>query len=330
MRFFVYVFFVALTVSGCGDVGEDSVLPTINLETKEWVNYNRYALGRANFKLDTLKAYFKLRGGMSVRYEKKSLALDLGYDYSFNQSSGARRWILNANYIDKTFMRHKIAYDLFKEMDQDNKSPDCSYVLLERNSNKQGLYVLMKRLTPEFLGVNESGFVFKEPAIFRDSLHTLKIKSQKFPKRDDSSAYNQLLKFQLFIHQSTQKEFDQKIESYINLQSFADWFLLLLYSNNGDGVLKNFYLYKTSLHDKIKVAPWDYDHSWGRDGDNEKNEVSDIAENRSILFRKLLHNKRFCELIETRWEKHRKNVFSLENFNRHIIKNKNLIETSIL
>lgn len=73
MRFFVYLFFVALTVSGCGDVGEDSVLPTINLETKEWVNYNRYALGRGNFKLDTLKAYFKLRGGMSVRYEKNRL-----------------------------------------------------------------------------------------------------------------------------------------------------------------------------------------------------------------------------------------------------------------
>ena len=50
---------------------EEKIVPTINLVTKEWVNYNHYVLGRAIFKKDTLKAYFKLRGGMSVRYEKK-------------------------------------------------------------------------------------------------------------------------------------------------------------------------------------------------------------------------------------------------------------------
>lgn len=328
-RFIILLFLLPLLLS-CDENNKEDFLPKLNLVTKEWVNHNHYVLGEAQYDLDTLKAYFKLRGGMSVRYEKKSISLDLGYNYPFNQRTGARRWILNASYIDKTFMRHKIAYDLFKEMDEKNKAPDCSYIWLLRNGNEQGLYVLMKRMTENFLEVAEDGFVFKEPAIFRDSLHELNIKSQKYPERKDSSAYQSLIDFQLFLHNSDQKAFDKAIFDYIDIQSFADWYLLLLFSNNGDGVLKNFYLYKQDRESKIRVAPWDYDHSWGRDGDNEKNMRPNIGEERSVLFKKLLLNKVFCDYLTDRWKKHRSNkVLTLENFKKHIETNHKLIKADL-
>ena len=324
----ISLFTILLSCRESKKVNED--LPSINIITKNQLNFENYRSAKLVYnddsKIDTLKAYIKFRGGTSVRYEKKSMSIKIGSDFKFNQESGTSKWILNASYIDKTLMRHKIAFDLFKEMDDGNKSPDCSYVKIFRNNNYQGIYVLMKRLNEKTLELENSGFIYKEPKIYHDSLYTLDIKKQKYPDRDDSSAYKSLQDFQRFIHFSDQQDFDREIFKRIDIQSFADWYLLLLFSNNSDGVLKNFYVYKTNKKSKLKVAPWDYDHSWGRDGDNELNMNSDIAENRSVLFKKLLRNEEFLSTVKQRWNKHRKNnVLSFENIKEHINRNKSII-----
>jgi hypothetical protein len=313
----------SILLTACRNNNRKDTLPSILLHTKEWVNFNNYVLGEAVYMGDTLKAYFKLRGGNSVRYEKTSLSMDIGFDFPFNQKTGTNRWILNANYIDKTLMRHKIAYDLFKEMDPANSASSCSYIHLYRNGNYQGIYVLMQRLTEKTLGVQEGGYVFKEPDVFRENIHPIPLKTQKYPERTDSTAVKELLDFQHFLHHADQRLFDAKIFEHIDIQSFADWYLLLLFSNNGDGVLKNFYLYKTTKNNKLRIAPWDYDHSWGRDGDNEKNSVPDIGETRSVLFQKLLKNETFLTYVTERWRKHQKNnVLTPSNFEQHIKNNR--------
>ena len=45
--------------------------------------------------------------------------------------------------------------------------------------------------------------------------------------------------------------------------------LLLYLSNGGDGITKNFYIYKMDEETPFRIALWDCDHSFGRDGDNE-------------------------------------------------------------
>jgi spore coat protein CotH len=57
------------------------------------------------------------------------------------------------------------------------------------------------------------------------------------------------------------------VGKWIELQNLIDRHLLLLFTNNGDGVMKNFLLYKTESHTPFQIALWDYDHSFGRDGD---------------------------------------------------------------
>ena len=58
----------------------------------------------------------KCRGGISSKYNKHSFSLELEKKYSLAKLPIDDDWIINANYIDKTFMRHKICYDIFKEM----------------------------------------------------------------------------------------------------------------------------------------------------------------------------------------------------------------------
>ncbi|MFT6783874.1 MAG: hypothetical protein ACJA1A_003816, partial [Saprospiraceae bacterium] len=75
-----------------------------------------------------MPAEIKYRGGHSARYEKHSFSLELVKKYQLTGLPKDDDWILNANYIDKTFMRHKISYDLFRDMNINNLSVASNYV----------------------------------------------------------------------------------------------------------------------------------------------------------------------------------------------------------
>jgi len=75
-------------------------------------------------------------------------------------------WILNASYIDKTFMRHKLSYDLFREMSENNKAPVSSYIQLFDNDEYQGIYLLMQEMTASSLEMNKGD---SEAALFKDT-----------------------------------------------------------------------------------------------------------------------------------------------------------------
>ena len=92
-----------------------------------------------------------------------------------------------------------------------------------------------------------------------------------------------------FILNSSNEVFSESVSTIFDIDNIIDWHLLLILSNNGDGILKNFYLYKIDSNTPLRIAPWDYDHSFGRDCDNELNLISrplDIE--RSNLFQQVI------------------------------------------
>jgi spore coat protein CotH len=101
------------------------------------------------------------------------------------------------------------------------------------------------------------------------------------------------------------------------MRNLVDWYLILQLSFNSDGITKNFILYKTEEKIPFRIALWDYDHSFGRDGDNEKNEMnSPMNMKKSVLFRRLLEIKAigFEEMVKKRWvELRNQGVFSTQN-----------------
>jgi hypothetical protein len=93
--------------------------------------------------------------------------------------------------------------------------------------------------------------------------------------------------------------------------------------------LKNFYLYKKNSSTPFRIAIWDFDHSFGRDGDNELNNTSpDIAFERSILLKRLFNNPHlnYRNKLKSRWEYLRKKgILSSNKFKRHIALNSKII-----
>lgn len=263
----------------------------------------------------------KFRGGMSSRYFKHSYAINLKQELSIAGLPTDKKWVLNASYIDKTFMRHKLSFDLFMKMGDYNLAPKTAYVRVYENENFEGLYVLMQRLGPTTLFIDKqdsSAFVFKEPPLFkieirqtqRDSMYA---DSHRFSISERTTAINTLKQLEHLIYNGDDAAFKARIFNLLDIENIIDWHILLLFTNNSDGQLKNFYVYRQKADSPIGIAIWDYDHSFGRDGDNEPNLLERMIDERRVkLFQRLLdlNPNSYNEKLNARWQSLRKAIFT--------------------
>lgn len=269
---------------------DKSDLPLFDIYAAEAVDFGKKKPCRIAFYNDDsllfdVSAIARNRGGVSSAFDKHSFTVKLDTFVSLCGLPADDDWILNATYIDKTFMRHKLSYDLFRQFSSSNISSKCSYVTLAIESSYNGLYILMERMDAKRLHLELSDsacFIFKDPPLFKDPADSAKSESRKnkdyfFQKYPPIDIHNfNLLLFRLrdlifYAPDSVFSDSAKGIASFIDLDNLIDWQILLMVTNNGDGMKKNFYLYRQSAKGKIKIAPWDYDHSFGRDGDNELN-----------------------------------------------------------
>lgn len=275
----------------------------------------------------------KFRGGSSSKFYKHSYSVKLSQAQLLCGMPANRSWILNASYIDKTLMRHKLCFDLFNQMGDNDIAPKCAYALLRENGKPQGLYVVMERLNKHVLKIDDSdpeALIFKEPKLFypdnkmpEKSLFDENYQEQTYPDFEHGDRSEIITSFRDFIVKSSDEEFYSKIGEWIDIQNLIDWHLLLLFTNNGDGVLKNFYLYKKDASTPFRIAIWDYDHSFGRDSDNEKNMLERLLEDRqNILLDRMLKSNDYVQQLHRRYAELRKSgIFSYENIEKMMKEN---------
>lgn len=278
------------------------------------------------------------RGGFSIGFPKHSYKLDLSGDHAIANLPEDDDWILNANYIDKTFIRHRLSYELFSDMDNNNEAPLCAYANVELNFEYNGFYLLTERLDKSSLGINgasNQAVIFKEPPIFIEEeiepQNPANYYQQVYPKIEELDQTALMEELKSFLYNSSESVFDEEVEQLFDINNVIDWHLLLLLSNNNDGVLKNFYLYKKDDGSQYQFAPWDYDHSFGRDGDNELNLLERVVNpERSILLKRLMERDWYRIKLKTRWsELNMIGLFSLDNLKNRVEVYKNLINTQV-
>jgi len=339
-----------LLLTSCNEVEIPSIneveeLPSINIiregeigwEIKDPCNII-YSDGTNTVELN---AKIKKRGGVSSKFAKHSFSIELDNKFDFGYLPNDDDWILNANYIDKTFMRHKMSYDLYRQMDRKNIASKCLYVNVRLNNSKQGLYVLMEEVNGGMIGLDKTdsnAMIFKDPPLFYEK----KIEhpqdpsnyyQQKFPDKEIIDKTEYIESFKDFIFYSTNIDFANKISNWVDIENIIDWHILLLFSNNSDGIMKNFYLYKLNSETPFRIAIWDYDHSFGRDGDNEQNMMErELDCNRSVLLKRLMQipQTEYSEKLKNRWKNLRESdIISENNIYRHIEENDKFIQKGI-
>ena len=283
---------------------EPKPLPNIDIEAGEIPYYQKVPCTMTYTDGDLQivdEGKIKCRGGYSSGFPKHSYTLKLDHHQSLAGLPEQRTWILNANYIDKTMMHHKVCFDLFREMNPErNLASQCAYVNVSLKGRYYGLFVLMQKLNAGSLGLNKKdslAVIYKDPPVFYGENRLSHVQEpgnyfqQNYPDIEDADKNDYLESVMQFMIQADDSVFASEIDKVFDIENVIDWQLLIMFVNNGDGVMKNFYLYKRDSNTPFRIAIWDYDDAFGRDGEGELKMINSLYNfDRCLLVNRLQNN----------------------------------------
>jgi spore coat protein H len=236
------------------------------------------------------------------------------------------QWILNAAYIDRSLMRHKLSYDLFSSMSGTagkRFAVASRFVELNLNGKYHGVYLLMERVDRQLLGL--SAFTSNEvqhAVIYKADDHVTTFSNgghggfeQQEPDPLIFKYWKPLDEFTDFVSSANDREFfDSKsgIATRLDLENTIDFHLLILLTSNMDGDDKNFILAKNNrvagTFEKFFFVPWDYDATFGRNWNARPVAFDEWLSN--DLYDRLLRDPKYRRQFVTRWRELRKKEFS--------------------
>jgi spore coat protein CotH len=123
--------------------------------------------------------------------------------------------------------------------------------------------------------------------------------------------------FNQFVSRATEAEFrdpQQGIAARLDLDNAIDFQLLVLLTNNRDGITKNFILARDAVLPDAPMArfffaPWDYDATFGRNWDATRVGPNGWLTNN--LFHRLHGDAAFRKRFAARWQQLREKEFSI-------------------
>ncbi|MEI7730327.1 MAG: CotH kinase family protein [Verrucomicrobiota bacterium] len=311
-------------------------LPVLLLEAKESIATDQKASltlrmlspkGVISGQTNVIQGTSRIHGGTSRSYPKKSYNLALTNAVPLLDFRPSAHWILNAAYIDRSLMRHKLGYDLFRSLSAPGAPRFASgsrFVEVYLNQDYQGVYLLMERVDRHLLGwhgynsndVNHACLykAVDHPANFSAPGHAGY--EQREPNAEIKPYWEPMDAFNQFVSTAPREAFEHPqtgIGSRLDLDNAMDFYLLVLLNSNSDGITKNYFLgrdgYATNTPAPLFFfAPWDYDGTFGRDWDSSAMPPNDWLSNH--LFDRLLENAAFRQRFGVRWKHLRDHQFS--------------------
>jgi hypothetical protein len=97
----------------------------------------------------TLTGAVRIHGASSQGYPKKSFAFKLDAPVRWLGMRQSADWVLNAAFVDRSLMRHKLSYDLFRSLSVSSAprfAAASRFVELNLNGKYHGAYLLMERV----------------------------------------------------------------------------------------------------------------------------------------------------------------------------------------
>ena len=220
---------------------------------------------------------FRGRGNSTWTYPKKPYAIKLDKKASILGMPKHKRWVLLANWMDRTLMRNRVAFKL-GECTQMDWTPRGEYVELVLNGVHLGNYYLCEQIKVDENRVNiaevdaeseditggyllELDTYFDEAFKFKSAIKGLPYMF-KDPDEDISDEmFNYLQGYINSMEDYLYNHFDDgSWKDYMDINSFVDyWFAVELTSNSEPGHPKSVYLHK-DRGGKLCAGPmWDYD-----------------------------------------------------------------------
>ncbi|MEY2409125.1 MAG: spore coat protein [Verrucomicrobiota bacterium] len=333
----------------------NGALPMVILESKEPIVGDQRVPCTCQFLFpadvpaagtNVLPGLIKLHGATSQAYAKKSFAVSLDVPLVLLGMRTNAHWILNASYIDRSLMRHKLAYDLFKSLSTDDAkryAVSSEFVEVRLNHRYHGVYLLMERVDRALLDLSAyQSNATSHACIYKAIDHAANFAraghagfEQREPEPLTGVWWQPLDHFNRFVSSAPDLEFFHPhtgIASRLDLDNATDFLLLVLLTANMDGITKNFILARDALttatpHPRFFFAPWDYDGTFGRNWDATPVEPTVWLSNH--LFDRLLGDAAWRDRLAARWKQLRESQFSVKTIQARIDSNAGVLAEAI-
>ncbi|WP_462408743.1 CotH kinase family protein [Neobacillus sp. Marseille-QA0830] len=216
------------------------------------------------------------RGSHIRKFKKKSFHISL-FKSNF---MGIKEIHLNSEYKDPSLLRNKLSLDFFHQIGC--LSPSSRHVLLSINGKAEGIYLQLESVDENFLKKRKLpiGPIFY--AVNDDANFSLLSPVDEKAKSDLSAGYEEkigtkedLLGLADFIYRlntTLKKEFEADIPKLLDINKYFRWLAGVVCTQNYDGFVHNYALYRNGETGLYEIIPWDYDATWGRDIHGEEME----------------------------------------------------------
>ena len=220
------------------------------------------------------KVEIKGHGNRSWEMEKKSYRIKFNEKVDLLGMGKAKKWVLIANILDDSLLRNDLGFFL-NRMIVDDSPMFGDYVELYVNGEELGLYYATKSID-----IDKKMFPLKDPfgvIVEYDNAYG-EDEEIKYKTKDNGvltvkdAVYDSNAEKALELFGSDFDKFEELAESHdyeaieeiIDVESFANYFLLSEISGNPDAYLTSMYFYKDGVDDKIHAGiGWDFDGAFG-------------------------------------------------------------------
>jgi spore coat protein CotH len=246
----------------------------------------------------------------------------------------SKRFRISASYTDRSFLREKLAYDIFKTFSDDNIAPESRYVEIYLNGSYQGLYILSRRVDRNMFSIpnfsqddTTHGIIYEAINWRADFSRGIEGFSQIEPDHENDMAYyaplEELIKF---ITETENDEFFNKADETFDMNSILDNHILFLLSGSDSELAPNQYIYRGSEEGaRFKFCPGSfYSSGFGRKEDSTMTGPDDIYYG-SRLYNRFYENEAYRKKLKERWNSLRENTITSDNILSLIEKNSYLL-----
>ena len=255
------------------------------------------------------------RGNSTWKYPKKPYALKLESKAEILGMPKHKRWVLLANWLDRTLLRNHVSFQIAKQTDL-AWTPRGQFVEVVLNGTHIGNYYLCEHIKIDKNRVNideldddevDGGYMM-EIDTYYDEAFKFKSAKKNFPymfKDPDEVNDSQFAFMQDFINNLEGALYEKsrfntgEFMQYLDIESFADWWIALELTGNTEiKHPKSTYVHKDK-GGKLKAGPvWDFD--WKTFRLNNQEWVSKST----LYYDALFEDPTFVATVKERWNKH--------------------------
>ena len=253
---------------------------------------------------DVLHLTIKGRGNTTWKYAKKPYTIKFESKESFLGMPEAKKWVLLANYGDRTLMRNSVAFELARKTSL-AWTPSGKFAELILNGKHLGNYFVCEKIEAKKnrLELSKKSYLlefdinYDEEYKFRTSVNDLPV-NIKYPNDIDDSSFDYIRDYIDSAEYSLKQDANgTEYQKYLDQESFADYLIVYAMANNEEPKWpKSVYMHKDH-GGKLTAGPvWDFD--WATFNIKK----SWFSNWNAPIFKNLNQKNAFKDVLRSRWE----------------------------